>query len=97
MVAIFIANILVLLLGWKIKKDYEKGDMVPKGITGAIETLVEYLYNMTESTAGKWAGTIFPYFMTIFLVVLVANWMEMIPGVDSIGKFWKNQLMDIRF
>lgn len=85
MLAIIIANILVLLLGWKIKKDLEKGDLVPKGITGAIETLVEYLYNMTESTAGKWAGTIFPYFMTIFLVVLVANWMEMIPGVDSIG------------
>jgi F-type H+-transporting ATPase subunit a len=85
MLAIFIANILVLLLGWKNKKDLEKGDLVPKGITGAIETLVEYLYNMTESTAGKWAGTIFPYFMTIFLVVLVANWMELIPGVDSIG------------
>ncbi len=85
MLAIIIANILVLLLGWKIKKDLEKGDLVPKGITGAIEALVEYLYNMTESTAGKWAGTIFPYFMTIFLVVLVANWMEMIPGVDSIG------------
>jgi F-type H+-transporting ATPase subunit a len=86
MLAIFIANILVLLLGWKIKKDLEKNDLIPRGITGAIETLVEYLYNMTESTAGKWAGAIFPYFMTIFLVVLVANWMEMIPGVDSIGK-----------
>ncbi|NLF51415.1 MAG: F0F1 ATP synthase subunit A [Leptolinea sp.] len=85
LVAIVLADILVLLLGWKIKKDLEKGDLIPKGITGAIETIFEYIYNMTESTAGKWAGTIFPYFMTIFLVVLVANWMELIPGVDSIG------------
>lgn len=86
MLAVFIAYILVLLLGFKIKKDLEKGDLIPKGITGAIEMLVEALYNMTESTAGKWAGTIFPYFMTIFLVVLTANWMELIPGVDSIGR-----------
>jgi F-type H+-transporting ATPase subunit a len=41
---------------------------------------------MTENTAGKkWAKAIFPYFMTIVLVVLLANWMEMLPGVDSIG------------
>ena len=24
-------------------------------------------------------------FMTIFLVVLLANWMELVPGVDTIG------------
>jgi F-type H+-transporting ATPase subunit a len=87
MIAIILANIIVLLLGYKVKKDYEKsGTGVPKGITGVIEMLAEYLWNMTESNAGKWTATIFPYFMTIVLVVLVANWMEMIPGVDSIGK-----------
>lgn len=86
MVAIFLADIIVLILAYAIKKQMDKGDLVPRGITGAIELIVEYIYNMTESTAGKWAKTIFPYFMTIFLVVLVANWMELIPGVDSIGK-----------
>jgi F-type H+-transporting ATPase subunit a len=87
MLAILIANIIVILLGWKIKKDYEKSGVgAPKGITGVIEMLAEYLWNMTESNAGKWTASIFPYFMTIVLVVLVANWMEMIPGVDSIGK-----------
>jgi F-type H+-transporting ATPase subunit a len=86
MVAIIISYILVLILGFSIKQALAKGDLIPKGITGAIEMLVEALYNMTESTAGKWAGTIFPYFMTIFLVVLTANWLELLPGVDSIGK-----------
>ncbi len=86
MVAIILADILVLILGYFIHKELSKGDLVPHGITGVIEMLVEALYNMTESTAGKWAGTIFPYFMTIVLVVLTANWMELIPGVDSIGK-----------
>jgi F-type H+-transporting ATPase subunit a len=58
-----------------------------KGISGAVEALLEVLYNLTESTAGKWTKTIFPFFATITLVVLVSNWMELIPGVDSIGVF----------
>ncbi len=40
---------------------------------------------MTESTAGKWARTIFPWFGSITLLVLVANWLELFPFVDSIG------------
>jgi F-type H+-transporting ATPase subunit a len=61
-----------------------------KGIPGALEALLEALYNMTEGTAGKkWAKTIFPWFATITILVLFANWMELIPGVDSIGMIEK--------
>jgi F-type H+-transporting ATPase subunit a len=63
----------------------KKGDLVLKGIPGALEALLEALFNMTESTAGKWAWTIFPWFASITILVLFANWMELIPGVDSIG------------
>ena len=59
--------------------------MVPKGVSGVVEALMETLYNLTKSTAGKWAKTIFPFFATITLMVLFANWLELIPGVDSIG------------
>jgi F-type H+-transporting ATPase subunit a len=50
-----------------------------------VEAFIEVLYNLTETTAGKWTKRIFPYFATITLLVLVLNWMELIPGVDSIG------------
>jgi len=86
MVASFIVYLILLALGLTVKNALAKGELVPKGIAGAIEALIEALYNLTESTAGKWAGTIFPYFATIVLVVLFSNWMEIIPGVDSIGK-----------
>jgi F-type H+-transporting ATPase subunit a len=89
MVALFIVMALVFLLAATfnnaVKKAVEKGTLVLKGIPGALEALLEALYNMTESTAGKWAWTIFPWFATITIMVLVANWMELIPGVDSIG------------
>src|SRR5438876_920025 len=48
--------------------------------------LIEGMYNTVEASAGKWAPKFFPWVMTIILMVLVANWMELIPGVDSIGK-----------
>jgi len=85
LVALFVVDILVLLLAYFFNRAVKKGDLVLKGIPGALEALLEYLYNMTESTAGKWAWTIFPWFASITILVLLANWMELIPGVDSIG------------
>jgi F-type H+-transporting ATPase subunit a len=83
--ALLIVDFLVILLAFFFNRAVKKGSLVLKGIPGAVEALLEYLYNMTEGTAGKWARTIFPWFATITLLVLLANWMELIPGVDSIG------------
>lgn len=85
LVALIIVDILVISLAYFFNRSIKKGEIVLKGIPGALEALLEYLYNMTESTAGKWAWTIFPWFAAITILVLVANWMELIPGVDSIG------------
>jgi F-type H+-transporting ATPase subunit a len=85
MVALFLVDFLVILVAFFFNRAVKKGNLDLKGILGALEALLEYLYNMTESTAGKWAWTIFPWFATITIMVLLANWMELIPGVDSIG------------
>jgi F-type H+-transporting ATPase subunit a len=85
LVALFVVDILVILLAYFFNRAVKKGDLTLKGIPGALEALLEYLYNMTESTAGKWAWTIFPWFASITILVLLSNWMELIPGVDSIG------------
>ncbi len=89
MVTVLIAWVLLFFLAISfrnaVKRAIADGSLVMKGLPGAVEALLEYLYNMTESTAGKWAKTIFPWFGSITLLVLVANWMELIPGVDSLG------------
>lgn len=85
LIAMLIADLLLLALAWGVRSAVASGEMVPKGVPGAVEALLELLYNLTESNAGKWARTIFPYFATITLLVLVVNWTELIPGVDSIG------------
>jgi F-type H+-transporting ATPase subunit a len=83
--AFLILFFIALFFNLAVKKAIKDGSLVLKGIPGAVEALLEMLYNMTESTAGKWVRTIFPWFATITLLVLVANWMELIPFVDSVG------------
>ena len=61
-------------------------DLVPRGIGNLLESILEILYNLTESSAGsKWARTIFPWFATILIYVLFANLLRLLPGFESIG------------
>jgi len=85
MLALLIADIILLAIGFSFYRASKSGLMAPKGISGAVEALLEALYNMTEGTAGKWAKTIFPWFATITMLVLIVNWMELVPAVDSVG------------
>ncbi len=87
--ALLIVDVIVILLAYSFNRAVKKGNLVLKGIPGALEALLEALYNMTEGTAGKWAKTIFPWFASITILVLFANWMGLIPGVDSIGMIEK--------
>ncbi|MEW6716311.1 MAG: FoF1 ATP synthase subunit a [Chloroflexota bacterium] len=85
MLAVLLADIILLLSAWFIRKQIKSGKSVLSGIPGVFGALLEMLFGMTETTTPKWAKKIFPYFATIMLIVLIVNWMELIPGVDSIG------------
>jgi F-type H+-transporting ATPase subunit a len=85
MTAMVIADVILLIIALVVRRSVKSGHLVPTGFSGAIEALIEVLYNLTETTAGKWTKRIFPYFAAITLLVLIANWIELVPGVDSIG------------
>ena len=85
LLALLIADIIILLIAWSIHKQAKRGQQILTGIPGVFGAILEMLYGMTGTTAGKWTKKIFPYFATIFMLVLIVNWMELIPGVDSIG------------
>lgn len=83
--AMIIGDIILILIALVVRRATRSGSLVPSGFSGAVEALLEILHNLTESTAGKWTKFIFPFFATITMLVLIANWIELIPGVDSIG------------
>lgn len=84
-IAMLVADVLIILMAFAFYRATRKENAIPTGISGAVEGLLEALYNLTEGAAGKWTKAIFPIFATITLSVLVWNWMELVPGVDSIG------------
>ena len=60
---------------------------IPGMFQNMIEMVVEGFYNLIESIAGKNVSQIFPWVMTFFLFILLANWSGLIPGFTSIGIF----------
>ncbi len=60
---------------------------VPTGKQNFAELIVETLNGLVESIAGpKWAPTFFPIVATIFLFVLVSNWLDLLtPILAAVG------------
>lgn len=84
-VAAVIAELFLILIAFLINRQIKQGKMVVEGISGVFALLLEGIYSLTESTAGKWTKRIFPIFATITMLLFAVNLMELIPGVDSIG------------
>ncbi len=83
--------LVVFLLALAIRNQLRKSSQVPSGLVLAMEMIIETVYNMTESATGKHARKVFPYFMTILIVVLVSNLMGLLPGMESIGLLEKSE------
>ena len=59
---------------------------VPSGAQNLLEWLVSGLYDFLERIIGpRLVKRTFWFFATVFIFILSANWMGLIPGVDTIG------------
>lgn len=60
--------------------------LVPSGVQNLLEVAIESLLNLVQSVAGEERGKkFFPVVATIFLYVLVSNWLGLLPGFGTIG------------
>lgn len=83
MVGTLLADVLVLLFFIPVFRGLKK---VPGRMQMLVELVVDALYSLASSVAGPVkARRIFPLMATIFIFLLMANWLELVPGVDSIG------------
>lgn len=65
-----------------ISKNIKK---IPGTFQNILETAITSFLDTLDSVAGKNSAKIFPWFMTFFFLILVANWSGLIPGVGTIG------------
>ena len=65
----------------------KKVNIIPKGFQNVIESILEALLNLTDSITQDRGLTkkFFPIVATIFIFVILSNWIEIIPGLGTIG------------
>jgi F-type H+-transporting ATPase subunit a len=73
-----IAAAIVLTLGFVMRAQVTSG--VPGRLQLFWETLLEQVYELTDSAIGPQGRKYVPLAVTIFLFLLVCNWMEVIPS-----------------
>ena len=60
---------------------------VPSGLQNVMEAIVEALYTLCVNTVGEKNGRrFFPVIATIFLYIIVSNWMGLTPLFNAVGK-----------
>ena len=82
MVTTWGAIVVVLVLGYVASR---RAAMVPRGLQTLFEVIIEYFQRIGEGLAGKRGLTYVPLALAIFLFVLVANWIGILPGFGTIG------------
>lgn len=82
LVGTFIADIIVLVFAFAATRNLKE---VPGRLQSVFEMIVEFFDNTAKQMARPVARQLLPLALTVFLFILAANWLELIPGVDSIG------------
>jgi hypothetical protein len=80
----------ILLLIFAVKARSRTPDEVPTGFYNFFEMIIEGAYNFAQNIAGPKVKEFFPFFMSFILIILVSNWMGLLPGFDSIG-LWEHK------
>jgi len=87
-IVMIILVVVSLLATRRMPKDVQSAstsDLLPGGLQNLFEFIIEALHGLTKGIAGHWTPKFFPIIATIFLLVITANWIGLIPGVGTIG------------
>lgn len=79
---VFIVVLLALAVSRKIRP-------VPRGIQNVLEIIIEGFLGIFDSVTGsrKRSLKFFPLVFSFFIFILINNWLGLLPGIGSIGKY----------
>ncbi len=84
MVTTWLAILVLLVISVLVTRSLKD---VPTGLQNVVEIIMEGFLSLAESVAGPGrARKFFPLIMTIFLFIVTANWMGILPGFGTIGR-----------
>jgi F-type H+-transporting ATPase subunit a len=81
MVGAVVASVLLLAAAWYFTRS---SSVVPNRMQSLIELPIELLAGIVASATSRWRGYV-SLVIGLFLMILVANWLGLLPGVGTIG------------
>lgn len=57
--------------------------MVPGGVQSILEMIIEYMHEQVDANMGAKGKKVAPLVITLFVFLLVANWLGLVPGFTS--------------
>lgn len=78
----WIVTIVLILLAFASTRRMQ---LVPSGLQNVLEAVIEAIDGLVHDIAGGRGKRFFPFVATIFLFILVSNWLGLIPGIGPIG------------
>mgnify|MGYP006289722961 FL=1 len=81
MVMTWLAMALLVIVSWSVTRNLK---VVPSGMQGLVEYALEFVFNLVIGSAGQKGRRFFPLIATIFLFIITANYMALLPGVGTI-------------
>ena len=78
----WVVMVLLITLALVVRK---RISIIPGALQSIVEMVIETVYNLVKNIAGERVGNvIFPLIMTLFLFILTANWLGLLPGFGTI-------------
>ena len=86
LVASLITTVVLIVIAYFATKNIKE---VPKGLQNLFEVIIEALFNMVDSVTEdkKQTFKFFPLVATIFIFIIISNWLGLLPGFGSVGFF----------
>lgn len=81
MVGAVLASLILLAGAWYITR---RATLVPGRLQSLLELPVEYLADIVSTSTSRWRSYV-GLVIGLFLMILVANWLGLLPGVGTIG------------
>ncbi|HET9601836.1 MAG TPA: F0F1 ATP synthase subunit A [Acidimicrobiales bacterium] len=81
MVGAVLASAILLFLTWVFLR---RPQLVPGRVQSLIEWPIEWISGIVEGTTSRWKGYL-ALVTGLFLMILVANWIGLLPGVGTVG------------
>lgn len=84
MIASWLTMLILIVVSVLVSRKWK---LVPTGFQNVVETIVEMFYNgVAKARAGEEARLFLPLSATIFLFILLSNWLgAILPGFGSVG------------